>query len=829
MDDLATYLNERAGNPALGAHNAALFEKRYREVCGHDVDWSSPANTIIISIFGNSHALAERLIAHPTIADEIANDSYAREEKPKAVMAQELAELFEDVDPAETETIQKILRQYKYREFTRIVARDYGLHAPTEEILREWSACAEALIDAAYHIAQKHLETRHGPSCPGTVIALGKLGAYELNYSSDIDLIILYGTDEPVPGSDAITPHEFHRNLAARITRLLSIPTDDGFVFRVDHDLRPEGSRGPFVNSIDAAERYYGYFGRDWERQALIRARPVAGSLELGEEFIQRVRPFVYRRTIGMDDLKAMRELKKRMRDQQRRGTTIDVKHDRGGIRSLEYLVQALQLIYGGKTPSLQTPSTFSALRNLEHERLIHPRSAGRLAEAYVFLRRVENALQIVREQQIHHLPEGDDERIALARRLGYFDADGTELFERDLEHHMHFVATLVSGMFAANYERIELTSAIDDNLARAANDEETFESFPWFKNQETRRIQHLDLEGKLGVKETLARLTFVAEAVITSARSFAVNALVERYGTPLDRTGAPASFAIVGMGKLGSHEIDYGSDLDLIFVYSDGGTTNGERALDNAQFFAKLAQRIISLMSTTSRYGRAYDVDSELRPSGRQGLLVSTHQSFLDYHLNQAGPWERTALMRARVIDGDEKFVSTLTATLKHLAFETPPPVAAALHEEMRTIRERVQQELMHEDETHFDLKHGPGGSDDLDAIIQEAQLTHAHEIPSLRITNTFEVLSVLNNEGIISTEEGETLGSALNFYRLLLSRVRLFTGHATSVFDTGSPYAEKIAATMGIESVDDLKNALLKHRERVLGIFNTRVASSQ
>jgi glutamate-ammonia-ligase adenylyltransferase len=129
-----------------------------------------------------------------------------------------------------------------------------------------------------------------------------------------------------------------------------------------------------------------------------------------------------------------------------------------------------------------------------------------------------------------------------------------------------------------------------------------------------------------------------------------------------------------------------------------------------------------------------------------------------------------------------------------------------------------------MHEDDTHLDLKHGPGGSDDLDSIIQQAQLMNAHEMPLLRNTNTFEVLNALCNEGIINPEEGEVLGSALHFYRRLLSRVRLFTGHATAVLDTESPYAEKIATIMGMKSVEEIVERLKEHREKVLKIYKER-----
>jgi glutamine synthetase adenylyltransferase len=610
------------------------FEASYREHAGQEYTWQTPAGQYLARIFGNSQALAERLIVNPELAHTLQEDPFVATRKPHHIMQRELDDRIAKTDPQDVEEAGRLLRLFKYQEMIRIVARDLEGGSLTRDLLEEWSDLADILISRAYDLTHRRLVNEYGDTCAGSIIALGKLGSRELNLSSDVDLLFIYEGDDNTP---PLSHHEFYVKLAKQVSELLSKVTDYGFVFRVDHDLRPEGAQGTLANSIDAAERYYEYFGHDWERQALIRARSVAGDMRLGNEFIHRVRPFVFRKTIYLGDLKKMRRMKEKVQEESLKGDRINVKLGDGGIRALEFLVQAMQLIYGGRTPTLQEPNTFGAIEKLVEEKLIHPVSATRLKDSYSFLRKVENMLQMVQEQQIHALPSSESKLNALAGQMGHRNADA---FMEDLRHHMSQVHRLFSGMFDADYERIELIEAIEQNLTTCTDEEEMRDSIPWFKHQEVKRIQHLDLEGKLDLKDTLSRLTLVAEVVIDTAWKMAWYALTDRYGTPRTESGTSASFAILGMGKLGSEEMDYGSDLDLLFIYSGEGQTDGTNPISNSEFFTRLAQRIISLITIRSRYGKAYEVDSELRPSGKSGMLVSTMAAFLDHHESQAEPW---------------------------------------------------------------------------------------------------------------------------------------------------------------------------------------------
>lgn len=824
MDDLARFITDHAGEPESGLAELARFNAAYRESLERDYDWSSPAAAFLRHIFGNSHALAERLIAHPEWADEHAHDPFIALAKPRAALARDLDRLLRDAGN-DSAAVGKALRHFKYRELTRIVARDLAGGAGTEELLREWSCVADLAIDAAYTAVRSSLVDKYGESCAGSIIALGKLGGNELNISSDVDLLFIYASDDN--GGASLTPHEFYVKLASDVTRMLSRTSADGFVFRVDHELRPEGTHGALANSIEAIESYYGYFGSEWERQALIRARHVAGDSHLGQQFLKVIGPLVFKKSLSFDDLKAVQRIKERTAKAFKRRDVIDVKHGDGGIRSVEFLVQALQLIYGGRIEKLREPNVFRIVDTLIEERLIHPTSGARLGDAYSFLRRTENMLQMVREQQTHHIPKKVKDVEALARRLGY-GGSGEEregAFRRDLAHHMSNVQRLFEGMFEFDYERVELIEAIDANLATCTNEEERCDSIPWFKLGEARRVQHLDLEGKLTLPEVFSRLTLVAEVVIATARKLAWQPLVERYGIPREADGRQASFAIIGMGKLGSKEVDYGSDLDLCFIYSGEGRTDGDTPVDNGEFFARLVRRIISIISTTSRYGKAYEVDPALRPSGGAGTLVSTQSSFMDYHLSHAEPWERLALQRARVIDGDQLFMGQLQLMLNSLAYELPPPPGEKAREQLRHIRKRVAREMAREGKERYSIKHGRGGSDDLDSVLQYLQLMNAGTHHALRVNNTFALAGALHDEGMLNDDAYEDVMQAMMFYRRTLSLLRLLSGRSTADLDMNSPHARIIAQQMGLSDTAELAAKMEYHRERVWKLFTTIV----
>jgi len=286
---------------------------------------------------------------------------------------------------SELADLQRRLRRYRQVEMLRLGARELK-PGNTLEVARDLSALADACLDAAVALCESQLQSGYGaPVCaddsPGfVVLAMGKLGGEELNFSSDIDLIYVYSSDEGRAGS--LTLHEYYSRLSQMVTRALAEITGDGFVFRVDLRLRPEGGSGAICNSLAAAESYYETFGRTWERQALLRARPAAGDLDLGARFLRTVEPFVFPRSSGPRTLDEVRSLRQQFVDSTRHPGW-NVKLGQGGIRDVELVAQALQLLYAGKRPDLRERATLPALHKLGLAGLLTAQEVRTLTGAY--------------------------------------------------------------------------------------------------------------------------------------------------------------------------------------------------------------------------------------------------------------------------------------------------------------------------------------------------------------------------------------------------------------------------------------------------------------
>ncbi len=844
MDEWAKEILACAADPEAGLCQLKSFEKAYEKAMGCEFNWAAQGAHELVRLFGNSRVLAQRLISHPHWANDIALSPYSSSRKSKEVISAELGAMIDGAEPHGNEdAFMTALRHYKYREMARIAMRDIACSEEVRELLAEWSDVADALIQAAWQRAYdsltQKLGTPHCPSregndieCTGSVISLGKLGGRELNLSSDVDLITIYASDEGGTihrHKPSITNHEFYVQLTALFTRLLSKVTLNGFVFRIDHELRPEGASGPLSNSLDAIERYYEYFGSDWERQALIRARPIAGDLKLGNAFMDAVQPFVYRRSITLKDLAHMRKMKKQMElSSERQGDSYDIKHGPGGIREVEFLTQAICLLFGGTISSVRQSNTFEAFDALAAAALIHPYGASRLRSAYSFLRRIENMLQAADDLQTHKLPRGENGLAGLARRMGYRNLnahDAADEFVFDLKRHKQGVERLFTALFAADYERLELMDAIRDNAARATNEEEEIESLAWFRNQEIKRIQQSDIAGGMPLHRVMRRLTLAAEAVLECAWDMAAKKLEAKYGIPGLEDGSRAGFAIVGMGSLGSSEVDYGSDLDLCFIYAGLGKTNGAKPISNVEYFTKLAQKIIFMVSLPGRYGRAYQVDSELRPSGSEGALVASLESFHNYHSNDAHIWERLSLLKARAITGDDEFLKQVRTELCELAYKSPPPAADKIKAEIARIRERTIRERVKLKPHTFNIKIGRGGSADADSMIQLHQLMGAQKHAELWKQNSFEALTALRELGLIDASLLEELEDHISFYRKILSRTRLLTGRATDEINMEADYIDALSAYMNCTTFDELKQEIERHMNDVRLLFEKEV----
>ena len=360
-------------------------------------------------------------------------------------------------DLSDTTSMRRGLRRWAAREKLRIAARELLAH-PGHDVdvtARELADLADVCCEIALAEAQSWAETRfgtpiasNGASCAFSVIGMGKLGGRELNAGSDIDLMLFYETDDGfvVPPSPSMKSHSLHEHftrVAQRFVASLDEATDDGVAWRVDLRLRPEGTRGPLVNALAATERYYETWGRTWERAALVRARPVAGDADFGARLLGALAPFVWRRLVDPTIVDQMGAMLDRSRAEAGLGVEDDLKIGPGGIREVEFFTQSLQLVWGGGEPRVRGANTIEALRRLRARGFVTEREERELADAYLFLRRLEHRVQFATGQQTHSIPQDAAMIERIARSLGYEGAD-------PLQRELYRIRAGVAARFAS-------------------------------------------------------------------------------------------------------------------------------------------------------------------------------------------------------------------------------------------------------------------------------------------------------------------------------------------------------------------------------------------
>ncbi len=930
----------------------------------------------LLTILGASPFLAGILCRRASFFEGLFFQSQFEHRKTEEQMNTELQQII--ADTADTATLKQGLRCYKAQEMLRIGGRDLCGMAELEEVTAELSSLAAATLQRAFEVCSLQLQAEYGiplldategepeKEAEFTILGMGKFGGCELNFSSDVDLIYFYTSDhgqttgipDPVRGvRNQISLHQYFIRLSEIISKAIGQATDDGFVFRVDLRLRPEGNSGEMANSIAGAEIYYESWGQSWERSAMLKARPVAGSKALGELLLKRLEPFIYRRHLDyamIEDIKVMKQKIDRSLTREREGE-LNLKLGQGGIREIEFFIQALQLINAGKKPLLRERNSLKALSLLCKEELITPDERDSLGSAYRFLRTVEHRIQVVNEQQTHNLPTRPEEITALARRCGFnncdeflmtlqqhrdnvsaifrdlfytseeelpsqvnarvaflFDPEAdpdlcmdileekgfrnpeaayesltilrkggthgylTERARRQLDRiapllfqevlnspdppmalanlekflaacrrargtyyallaenaeiikvlislfatsqflsrtfiqHPEVLDALVSRAYAQN---IKEPRALSEELAEQINQvthyEDKLNQLRRFRNEEFLRVALNDIYGHTPQGQTARQLSLIADACLQQALSISREELVTRYGLPYcHETDGPrheAEFAIIGLGKLGGMELNYHSDLDIIFIYEGEGKTQPVAGTDpdrfrpqtNQQYFARLAQRIISVLSVMTQEGHVYEIDTQLRPSGNQGPLVTSLPAYRDYHQNSAASWERQALIKARVVAGATNLATSFDALTAQTVYERP--VADNLAAEIYRLRQRMEKELGKEDNQHRNIKTGRGGMVDVEFLAQYLQLCHGQAHPNLRCRNTLDALSALFEENLILGEDYTNLVSGYKFLRRMENKLRLVHDQSINKLDAEPEYLAKLARHLG------------------------------
>ncbi len=838
-----------------------------------------------------------------------------------------------DPDPS-PESTARTLRNNKYREMLRIGVRDLLGMASLEETILDISNLAEVSVETAVEAAYAEMKERHGipihttdlgmnRPCRFCVLGMGKLGGGELNYSSDVDLYYLYtshvGMTSGRPGTsggyrDSIENHRFFVRMGERVTALLNDRTEDGMVFRVDLRLRPEGESGEIAYSLPSLEVYYQTFGRMVDRLALLKARAIGGERRLGEDFLDAVAPFVYRRLLDYDTLEEIGFLKQKIDRhvrEQTRGVR-DVKLGRGGIREIEFLIQSLQLIHGGKNPAVRGRNTLRSMGRLMRNGYLTERDAEGLREAYIFLRKVEHRVQLVEERQTQLLPRGGEEMEKLAWTMGFIrngspDREGFEkaldavtgrvaehfdrLFARsavavpeeitgksdlldetlpreevverlrsmgfedpevayrnlvllrdgppyghfpdtcrrllrqiapdllarvgevpepdavlvNLERFINRVGARASyySMLASSSEAVRLLVVLfgsspflsslvisqpdlldvivaGTDLAQVKPREEMVEevrglllSSPSFedelnvlrryRNGEILRIGLGDLLGRKDLLTVNGELSTLAEILLQGTLA------VARKESSVEDPSAHGNFAVVALGKMGGGEMNYSSDLDMIFIY--------EGPPGSREIHTRVAQKLITVLTSPTAEGVLYRIDMRLRPSGHAGPLVTTLEAFESHHREKAMMWEQQALTKARWVAGDEDggFREKVSQLLEDLTYRRPLERGGL--EEIVRVRSRMEEEIAREGKgAHYDIKAGPGGLVDIEFALQILQLVHGHGLPALRTSSSMEALQALWEAGLVVEKQYNTLRRAYLFFREIENRIQIY-----------------------------------------------------
>ncbi len=794
------------------------------------------------------------------------------------------------------------IAEFRVRRSIVQIARECTGALTVEQSLEFASETARICIQAALAQAEAETELRFGKlrnesgeAVRLVVFAMGKLGGGELNFSSDIDLIMSFARQGESDGGRSLDADEYFARITRRTAQLLSETNEYGAAYRVDLRLRPFGSAGQAALSFAAMEDYYQREGRDWERYAWIKAQPVAGDLASGMQLKEILRPFVFRKYLDFSAFEGMREMKALIDAEVRKNERYDhLKLGPGGIREIEFLIQLEQLIRGGRDASLRISPSLAAISALVSAGFWHVDDANELRANYLYLRALENRVQMLGDQQTHTLPDDSETRARIAASLGFDSVDaflqklqtvrasvqqrfsesvalpresrandaiaaeqvsveldearvmwdaltgpnadeaqkpdgiGVELWHAlqgfaasasvqslsargrkrlndvvpllwssaqaqcsgealeqcalDLLQFLQaivgrtaylallaekpHVADRVVALFASSRwlaakmtrTPMLLDELLDQRRLLELNDAHTLSRELAFA---TKEFEHDDLElqyealisaqhavqfriavgflhGRIAALEAVQQLSELADVVLRRVLSSCYQELCALHGAPNDKGTEieRCGIALIAYGSLGGKELNFASDLDLVFIYDadqadqETAASGAQKAIDRQKFYVKLAQRIISRLTTATRFGSLYATDTRLRPNGNKGLLVSSFAAFEHYQRAEAWMWEHQALVRARSVVGDvglcARFEALRMAVLRQVR------AADLVLAEVAKMRERMRRELDRSDATRFDLKQGEGGLVDIEFALQSAVLRAGTDAPS-------------------------------------------------------------------------------------------------
>ncbi len=879
----------------------------------------------IALLFAYSQFLSDYCIRSPEVLH------YALADVHKTMTIKEILPGAEIKDMSKPE-MMRLLRNIRKNFMLRITLRDIMSLTGISESMTELSILADALIQLSLNCSKALIAEKFGDISDDAfaVIALGKLGAYELNYSSDVDIISVYKTEDVVSSGlllpsgvrvNKINSHEYFSKVTELLSSLLSFQTEDGFAYRVDLRLRPNGQKGGITMSLASYLSYYESYGKTWERMALIRARPVAGEQHLGNLFIESIEPFVWKRSTDYNDIEEVKELKKKI---DTISDVNDIKRGYGGIRETEFFVQTFQLLYGGERQNLRTARFEDAVRELMKEGFLISNDVNVLSGNYFFMRRLEHILQMKDDRQTYSVPVSSEELEILSRKMNF---SGQREFVSELKLRRLKMRDMYNSLFGVADIQQEIKVLFDEELGDDAIRD--YLSFKGFRNLDSSLKNFKTLSDEMSFRKTIRERSLLRKVIpifldlisksenkdraltalvsfvekmgghdsyidLLSKRMDTIEALVNTFSLSkyltrallsldnlegifeypdirmdyksvrerlihmlsnipepmnaireckmieelktgllfikkiidieglssnltmladtifraiLDHPKAVEGFAVIGLGGFGAKELSFGSDLDLLFV------AEKEEA-------RRTGEEIIRFLSGYTKKGVAYRIDMGLRPDGSKGILANDIRGYRDYYLKHAHPWEVQALLRARPIAGDGELLRSFYFLKKQVIIQRGHEITG---QDIINMRNKIIKKISRE-VSGYDIKHGPGGIEDMGFLVQYLQLKHAAEFPNLIIHNTFVAVKRLARSGIIDADAGQFILRSLGFMRTLETMLRL---NDEDVLESGSgtmdvviKFLDMKSKEMLVDRIENIRQGMMELSSRIYGL---------
>ena len=815
------------------------------------------------------------------------------------------------------------------KQLTKIASFDIEQLDPVagvDQVAASLADLAGATLDAGLVLARQEISNpQNSVSFPESevsatrvaVIGMGKCGARELNYISDVDVIFVAEPSGTLESSRAM---EIATKLVTRMMRIMDEVATEPPLWQVDANLRPEGKSGALVRSLDSHQSYYERWAESWEFQALLKARPIAGDQALGADYIARIWPKVWESTVRENFVESVQKMRQRVTDNiPTSEVDAQIKLGPGGLRDIEFTVQLLQLVHGRNDPSIRVRDTLGALEALSNGSYIGRDDAERFSAHYRFLRLLEHRIQLSAMRRTHLMPTDERARRSIARAVS-LELTAEQLISRwekvklevrDL-HQQLFYRPLLSAVSGLSQEDLELTSAqAQDRLAaigfgdtkgalahisalttglsrRAAIQRQLlpvllqwfaegtdpdaallafrrlsedlgdshwylrmlrdssgaakrmtqvfstsrlatslFEKMPeaaaWFdredelepdtldslnaqfeaivsrhedaelaaasiraiRRKETLRVAMGAALGICDLERTSQGLTDLTESYLIAIQQIATKFLIEKQG-PLCH-----ELAIVAMGRFGGAELGFGSDADVMFVYRVLGDD-----VNKAQAEAEVLVSEIRRLSADQSL--EFELDLDLRPEGKNGPIVRSIDSYAAYYQRWAGTWESQALLRARLIAGEQAIVSAFVELINQYRY--PETIEHAAIVEIRRIKARVEVERLPQGaDPKRHLKLGRGSISDVEWLVQLLQLEHASAYPEIQTPHTLPALEQMEACGLISNSDARVLKEAWVISSSIRSSAMLYLNKRTDVLPLDRAQLEGIARLTG------------------------------